>query len=102
MQITNYFTYKDEVSRAISWGHYFLFLNIFLALLIGLGYIYDTPRPTTGLAFFYLIISWLGHFSSIVFIFYLIIFLLLLEFLMITYSIVLIFLVQIIIAKKNE
>lgn len=74
MQITNYFTYKDEVSRAISWGHYFLFLNIFLALLIGLGYIYDTPRPTTGLAFFYLIISWLGHFSSIVFIFYLIIF----------------------------
>ncbi len=74
MNIQNYFTYKDEVSRTISWGHWFLFLNIFLALLIGCGYLYDTPKPSTGLGFFYLVISWLGHFSSIVFIVYLVLF----------------------------
>lgn len=72
MILKNYFTYKDEVSRTISWGHWFLFLNVFLALLVGCGYLYDSPKPSTGLGFFYLIISWLGHFSSIVFIVYLI------------------------------
>lgn len=70
----NYFTYKDEVSRTISWGHWFLFLNIFLALVIGCCYLYDASKPSTGLGFFYLIISWLGHFSCLVFIFYLVLF----------------------------
>ncbi len=73
-QLNNYFTYKDEVSRTISWGHWFMFLNIFIALLIGCGYLYDAPRPSTVLGLLYLIISWLGHFSCIVFLVYLVLF----------------------------
>lgn len=73
-KLQNYFTYKDEVSRSISWGHWFLFLNIFLALAIGCCYFFDASKPSTGLGVTYLVISWLGHFSCLVFIFYLIIF----------------------------
>ncbi|MBQ3776397.1 MAG: DUF3413 domain-containing protein [Ruminobacter sp.] len=71
---SSYFTYKDEVSRSISWGHWFVLLNIFLALLIGCAYLYNAPTPSTGLGTTYLIISWLGHFSFLVFIIYILIF----------------------------
>ena len=71
---SSYFTYKDEVSRSISWGHWFVLLNIFLALLIGCAYLYNAPTPSTGLGATYLIISWLGHFSFLVFIIYILIF----------------------------
>ncbi len=74
LNFSNYFTYKDEVSRTISWGHWFLFLNIFLAIFIGCSYLYNSPTPSTGLGIFYLIISWLGHFSCLVSIIYLLIF----------------------------
>ncbi len=64
----SYFTYKDEVSKAISWGHWFTFLNIFLTLLLGISYLYNSPSPATTLGIFYLVISWLGHFSCLCFI----------------------------------
>ena len=74
LKIPSFFTYKDEVSRTISWGHWFLFLNIFLAVAIGLSYLYNTPTPSTGLGIVYLVISWLGHFSCLVTIIYILIF----------------------------
>lgn len=71
---SSYFTYKDEVSRSISWGHWFVLLNIFLALLIGCTYLYNAPSPSTVLGTSYLFISWLGHFSFLVFVIYILIF----------------------------
>ena len=66
-----YFTYKDEVSRTISWGHWFTFLNIFLTILLGSAYILYSPNTDyTSLGNFYLIISWFGHFSCLAFLIY--------------------------------
>ena len=66
-----YFTYKDEVSRTISWGHWFTFLNIFLTILLGSAYILYSPNTDyTSLGNFYLIISWFGHFSCLTFLLY--------------------------------
>ncbi len=74
LNYSNYFTYKDEVSRSISWGHWFVLLNILLALLIGVAYLYNAPAPSTFVGTVYLIISWLGHFSFLVFVIYILIF----------------------------
>lgn len=74
LNYSSYFTYKDKVSRSISWGHWFALLNIFLSLLIGCAYLYNTPSPSTALGTAYLIISWLGHFSFLVFVIYILIF----------------------------
>ena len=63
--------YRDQVSRLISWGHWFTFFNILLALGISSRYILANPWPETQLGVSYLILSWLGHFSFVGFITYL-------------------------------
>ena len=68
------FSYKEQVARSSNWGHHFLFLNILLSLLIGLTYVYAAPSTDSFIAFFYLIVSWLGHMSFLTFVVYLIIF----------------------------
>jgi membrane-anchored protein YejM (alkaline phosphatase superfamily) len=60
--------YREQVSRLISWGHWFTFFNILLALGISSRYILANPWPETQLGVSYLILSWLGHFSFIGFI----------------------------------
>ncbi len=62
---------RDQVSRLISWGHWFTFFNILLALVISGRYILANPWPETQLGVAYLILSWLGHFSFVGFIAYL-------------------------------
>jgi uncharacterized protein len=57
--------YGENVSRLISWGHWFLCLNIMLAMLIAVRFILAMPWPTTGLGQLYLLISWIGHFGFI-------------------------------------
>lgn len=68
------FSYKEQVSRAITWGHYFIFINILLACLLGFSYVYAAPPTTSFLSFFYLIVSWLGHMSFLTVVVYLVIF----------------------------
>ena len=63
--------YRENVSRLISWGHWFLFFNILLGMLIAIRFIIATPWPTTGLGQFYLLVSWIGHFGFIGFILFL-------------------------------
>ena len=65
------FQYRENVSRLISWGHWFLFFNILLGMLIAIRFIIATPWPTTGLGQFYLLVSWVGHFGFIGFILFL-------------------------------
>ena len=65
------FQYRENVSRLISWGHWFLFFNILLGMLIAIRFIIATPWPTTGLGQFYLLVSWIGHFGFIGFILFL-------------------------------
>ncbi len=64
-------TYGERVSRLVSWGHWFAFFNIVAAMLIGTRYITQSPWPETILGQLYLVTSWLGHFSFLVFALYL-------------------------------
>lgn len=66
-------TYGERVSRLVSWGHWFSFFNIVAAMLIGTRYIAQSPWPETLLGQVYLVLSWLGHFSFLVFALYLLI-----------------------------
>ncbi|UGA53893.1 DUF3413 domain-containing protein [Vibrio sp. VB16] len=66
-------TYGDRVSRLVSWGHWFAFFNIVAAMLIGTRYISQSPWPETILGQLYLVGSWIGHFSFLIFALYLLI-----------------------------
>ncbi|WP_258806815.1 DUF3413 domain-containing protein [Pseudidiomarina sp. CB1] len=59
---------RDKIARLISWGHWFTFFNIILALAIGTLYIEAADTPSTLLGGFYMLISWLGHFAFLPFI----------------------------------
>ncbi|WP_411360306.1 DUF3413 domain-containing protein [Pseudidiomarina sp. YC-516-91] len=63
---------RDKIARLISWGHWFTFFNILLALAIGTLYIEAADTPSTVLAGVYMIMSWLGHFAFLPFIVFII------------------------------
>jgi len=47
----------------LSWGHWFTFANIILALVFSFFYLSAQLLPETFLGWLYLGVSWLGHFS---------------------------------------
>ena len=55
--------YRDDVSRKISWGHWFAFFNIIVAILIGARYAFIIDWPDTLAGKLYFFVSLLGHFS---------------------------------------
>ncbi|WP_411991193.1 DUF3413 domain-containing protein [Agarivorans sp. DSG3-1] len=63
--------YRDKVSQLISWGHWFCLSNIILALIVGLRYLVLAAPPETFLGQSYLLVSWLGQFSFIAFVIFL-------------------------------
>lgn len=65
--------YRDDVSRKISWGHWFVFFNIIIAILIGSRYAFIIDWPDTLGGKLYFFVSLLGHFSFCVFALYLLI-----------------------------
>ncbi|MDU0114777.1 DUF3413 domain-containing protein [Psychrosphaera aquimarina] len=57
---------QQEIERPfnlLSWGHWFTFANIILALLFSFFYLSTSQLPATFLGWMYLIVNWLGHFS---------------------------------------
>ena len=56
-------SYKDRVSRLISWGHWFLFANIVLAIGMSVRYIFSKNVDDTLLSIIYLIVTLAGHFG---------------------------------------
>ncbi len=66
-------TYGERVSRLVGWGHWFAFFNIIAAMLIGTRYITNAPWPESFLGQLYLTVSWVGHFSFLVFVLYLLV-----------------------------
>ncbi|MCA1767443.1 MAG: DUF3413 domain-containing protein, partial [Idiomarina sp.] len=63
---------RDKIARLISWGHWFTFANIILCLFIGLLYIEAAPKPSTAIGNIYMLISWIGHFAFLPFVFFII------------------------------
>lgn len=66
-------TYKNNVSQLISWGHWFSFFNIIAAMLLGTRYITHSGWPETFLGQMYQLLTWVGHFSFLVFAVYILI-----------------------------
>lgn len=62
--------YREKLSQMISWGHWFVLFNIFLTLILGSRYLFVSDWPTSLLGRVYALVSWLGHFSFIVFVIY--------------------------------
>ncbi len=69
--VSNSKQYRDKVSQLISWGHWFCLTNIIFALIVGLRYLVLVPPPETFLGQSYLLVSWLGQFSFIAFVIFL-------------------------------
>lgn len=63
---------RDKIARLISWGHWFTFANIILCLFIGLLYIEAAPKPATAIGNLYMLVSWIGHFAFLPFVFFII------------------------------
>lgn len=63
--------YRDETSQRINWGHWFALFNIVVALLIASRYAFNTDWPNTLFGKLYFFVSLFGHFSFVVFAFYL-------------------------------
>ncbi|MGL9733818.1 MAG: LPS biosynthesis-modulating metalloenzyme YejM [Symbiopectobacterium sp.] len=71
--VSNRHNYREKASQMISWGHWFALCNILLSLGVGSRYLFVADWPSSLLGRSYAILSWLGHFSFIVFAVYLLI-----------------------------
>ncbi|MBF0751387.1 MULTISPECIES: DUF3413 domain-containing protein [unclassified Pasteurella] len=65
--------YRDETSQKISWGHWFAFFNIIIAILVGARYAFLIDWPDTLGGKLYFFVSLFGHFSFSVFAIYLLV-----------------------------
>ena len=63
---------RDKIARLISWGHWFTFINIILCLALGSLYIEASSASETALGTLYGIVSWVGHFAFLPFVFFII------------------------------
>ncbi|WP_036772525.1 LPS biosynthesis-modulating metalloenzyme YejM [Photorhabdus australis] len=71
--VTSRQRYREKVSQMISWGHWFALFNILLSLGLGSRYLFISDWPGSLFGRIYALVSWLGHFSFIVFATYLLI-----------------------------
>lgn len=67
------YSYKEMVSRSISFGHYFLLFNCALSIFIGTAYTFSAINNDSFISFIYLILTNIGHMSFLTFIVFLII-----------------------------
>ncbi len=68
---TNTLQYREQTSQRITWGHWFALFNIVVAILIASRYAFNADWPNTLVGKLYFFISLFGHFSFVVFAFYL-------------------------------
>ncbi|MCC8367538.1 LPS biosynthesis-modulating metalloenzyme YejM [Xenorhabdus sp. PB61.4] len=71
--VTNRQHYREKVSQMISWGHWFALFNIVFSLVLGSRYLFASDWPGSLFGRIYALVSWLGHFSFIVFAAYLLV-----------------------------
>jgi membrane-anchored protein YejM (alkaline phosphatase superfamily) len=58
---------RQQITKQVSWGHWFALANIIMATAISSVYLFSTPIADTPISFVYLITTWLGHTSFITF-----------------------------------
>ncbi len=67
MNLSEQTHFASKASQLLSWGHWFTFANIGLALLLSIPFMLAEPAPTTFLGGLYLMVTWLGHTSFLTF-----------------------------------
>ena len=67
MNLSGQSQFASKASQLLSWGHWFTFANIGLALIISLGYLAADTSPTTLMGSIYLVLNWVGHISFLTF-----------------------------------
>ena len=60
--------FTSRAHRLLHWGHWFTFLNIFIALLISITYLTPETIPDTTIGWVYLLTSWIGHTAFLCFV----------------------------------
>jgi len=68
MNLAEQSQFTSKASQLLSWGHWFTFANIGLALIISFAYLAADNAPETFLGGVYLLINWLGHIGFLTFI----------------------------------
>lgn len=68
MNLSQHNQFSSKSSQLLSWGHWFTFANIGLALLISLSYLFADSPPKTAMGITYMLVTWLSHTSFIAFI----------------------------------
>lgn len=64
--------FTSRAHRLLHWGHWFTFLNIFIALLISITYLTPETIPDTTIGWVYLLTSWIGHTAFLCFVCFLV------------------------------
>jgi len=67
MNLSQHNQFSSKASQLLSWGHWFTFANIGLALFISLSYLFADSPPTSFLGITYMLVTWLSHTSFIAF-----------------------------------
>lgn len=58
---------RKQVTKLVTWGHWFALINIIIAILIASIYVYSTPLPGTLLGTLYLFTNWFSHVGFLTF-----------------------------------
>ena len=58
---------RKMVTKLVTWGHWFAFLNIVIAIVIASIYVFNSPSPETALGTLYLFSNWFSHIGFLTF-----------------------------------
>ncbi|MBQ4832541.1 DUF3413 domain-containing protein [Pseudoalteromonas sp. MMG010] len=67
MNLSQHNQFSSKASQLLSWGHWFTFANIGLALFISLSFLFADAKPTSFIGIIYMLVTWLSHTSFITF-----------------------------------
>ncbi|GAA60906.1 hypothetical protein P20652_2774 [Pseudoalteromonas sp. BSi20652] len=67
MNLSQHNEFSSKASQLLTWGHWFTFANICLALFISLSYLFADSPPTSLMGIIYMLVTWLSHTSFIAF-----------------------------------
>ena len=67
MNLSQHNQFSSKASQLLSWGHWFTFANIGLALFISLSFLFADSPPTSFMGITYMLVTWLSHTSFIAF-----------------------------------
>ena len=68
MNLSSQNMFSSKAAKLLSWGHWFTFVNILLALIVSSLYLFSDPFPTTFSGQLFLLLNWVGHISFLTFI----------------------------------